>query len=59
MLTSHQVNYLKNPKILQEWSHLSLVERAARMREKFDLTKFSANTLRDYYHRAKVKYRKP
>ena len=29
------------------------------MREKFDLPRFSANTLRDYYHRCKVKYRKP
>jgi len=59
MLTWQQINYLKNPKVLQEWSHLSLTERAARMREKFDLPRFSANTLRDYYHRAKVKYRKP
>ena len=29
------------------------------MREKFELPRFSANALRDYYHRAKVKYRKP
>ena len=55
MLTWQQVNYLKNPKILQEWSHLSLEERAARMREKFDLPKLSASTLRDYYHRSKVR----
>jgi hypothetical protein len=59
MLTSQQVNYLKNPKILQEWSHLSLEERAARMRDKYDLPRFSANTLRDYYLRSKVRYRKP
>lgn len=34
-------------------------ERAARMRDKFDLPKLSASTLRDYYLRSKVKYRKP
>lgn len=34
-------------------------ERAVRMREKFDLPKFSASTLREYYLRSKVKYRKP
>jgi hypothetical protein len=59
MLTEHQVNYLKNPKILREWSHLNLEQRAARMREKFELPRFSANGLRNYYHRCKVKYRKP
>jgi len=59
MLTWQQVNYLKNPIILREWSHLSLEERAVRMREKFDLPKFSASTLREYYLRSKVKYRKP
>ena len=53
------MNYIKNPKTLQEWSHLSLQERAALVRDKFDLPRFSANTLRDYYHRCKVKYRKP
>ena len=59
MLTQNQINYLKYPKVLQEWSHLSLEERAVRMREKFDLPRLSANTLRDYYHRSKVQYRKP
>ena len=34
-------------------------ERAALVREKFNLPSFGSTTLRDYYLREKVRYRKP
>ena len=59
LLNQQQRNFLRNPQILRQWSHLSLRERAALVREKFNLPSFAPTTLRDYYHREKVRYRKP
>ena len=59
ILTANQMNFIKNPKILREWSHLSLEQRAALLREKYDLKSLHATTLWKYYHDEKVTYRKP
>ena len=59
LLNQQQRNFLRNPQILRQWSHLSLRERAALVREKFNLPSFGPTTLRDYYLREKVRYRKP
>ena len=53
------MNFIKNPKILREWSHLSLEQRAALLREKYGLKSLHATTLWKYYHDEKVTYRKP
>ena len=43
----------------QQQINLSLRERAALVREKFNLPSFGPTTLRNYYLREKVRYRKP
>ena len=58
-LTENQRNFIKNPKILKEWAHLSLEQRAAILREKFDLKSLHPSTLWHYYRLEKVSYRKP
>ena len=40
-------------------SHLSLNKRAAIVREKFGFEKFNSNTLRGYYLRHGVKFKRP
>ena len=59
LLTPAQRNFLRNPETLRQWSHLTLFERARRVREKYSLANFSPYTLRNYYHRENVRYRKP
>ena len=59
IFTENQMNFIKNPKILREWSHLSLEQRAALLREKYGLKSLHASTLWKYYHDEKVTYRKP
>lgn len=59
MLTPNQVAYLRNPKILKEWSHLSLYERTQLLKAKFEIPKMNPSTLRNYYLREKISFRKP
>ena len=59
MLDSDQIEWLTSNDTLHEMSHLSLNKRAAIVRAKFGFQKFSANTLRGYYLRYGVKFKKP
>ena len=59
MLDSEQIEWLTSKDTLNEMSHLSLNKRAAIVREKFGFEKFNSNTLRGYYLRHGVKFKRP
>jgi transposase len=59
ILNEQQLAYIRNPKILRDWSHLSLYQRTQLIKAKFGLQKMDPTTLRTYYNEAKIKYRKP
>ena len=59
LLDSEQIEWLTSKDTLDEMSHLSLIKRAAIIREKFGLEKFSYNTLKGYYLRHGVKFKRP
>ena len=59
ILNTEQIEWLASPDTLDEMNHLSLSKRALIMREKFGLEKFSSATLRNYYARYGVKFKKP
>ena len=58
-LDSDQIEWLTSQDTLNEMSHLSLNKRAAIIKEKFGLDKFEGHTLRGYYLRYGVKFKKP
>ena len=59
MLNSDQIDWLTSPDTLNEMSHLSLRKRAALVRTKFGLEKFNYETLRSYYQKYGVKFKRP
>jgi len=59
LLNSEQIEWLTSPDTLDEMSHLSLKKRAMIMKEKFGIEKFTSATLRNYYLRYGVKFKKP
>ena len=59
MLSYSQQLFLSNPRTLREWSHLSLMQRAALVRERYDLPSFTYQTLANYYKRLGIRYHKP
>ena len=59
MLSEEQQLWIVNPTTLKEQSHLPLRIRAKIIRTRFNLKSFSQNTLRDYYLRRKVRFRRP
>ena len=59
MLNADQVRWLTNIDTLQSMAHLSLRKRAQLISEKFQLPRFNHATLRLYYLRYGVKYKRP
>lgn len=45
--------------MLKAWSHLSLIERASIIRDKFKVPHFTHTALASYYKRLRITYRKP
>jgi transposase len=58
-LTPAQAQWLVSLDTLQQMSHLSLRKRAAVVRERFGLATFDHSTVRDYYRRHGVRYKRP
>ncbi len=59
LLTNEQQAYLANPKTLQDMRHLSLAQRAHNLKRFWDLRSFGTETLRKYYLRLGVRFKKP
>ena len=59
MLTEEQQLWIVNPETLKQQSHLPLRLRAEIIRRRFHLKGFDPVTLRQYYLRLGVKYRRP
>lgn len=59
MLNSDQIDWLTSPHTLNEMSHMSLRKRAEIVKAKFGLPKFCYETLRSYYQRYQVKFKRP
>ncbi len=59
LLTKEQQAYLANPKTLQDMRHLSLAQRAHNLKRFWDLRSFGTETLRKYYLRLGVRFKKP
>ena len=59
VLSPEQVEWLTSLDTLQQMSHLSLRQRAQVVQERFELPKFHATTVQDYYRRNNIKYKKP
>lgn len=51
--------YISSERTLQEMRHLSLVQRAALIKERLGLQTFSHSALHDYYRRLGVRFVKP
>ena len=59
VLTPEQVRWITDINTLQSMTHMSLRKRSQLIRDKFDLPSFYHSTLREYYIRHGVKYKKP
>ena len=59
VLSEEQQRYLVNPKTLQAMRHLSLVQRAEELRQQWRLPTLGKETLRRYYLRLGVHFKKP
>ena len=59
MLNNDQLDWLTSPETLNEMSHLSLRKRAEMVKAKFGMSKFNHKTLRSYYLKYQVKFKRP
>ena len=59
LLNREQISWLTDAQTLEEMSHLSLRKRAMLVQERLQLQSFSYRTLRHYYHRYGIKYKRP
>lgn len=59
MLSQEHVRWLTDFDTLQSMAHLSLRERSQIIKEKFNLRSFGLTTLRHYYLRYGVKFKRP
>ena len=58
-LDQNQIDWLTNHNTLNEMNHMSLRQRALLIKSRYNLRTFSYVTLKNYYEKYGIKYKRP